>query len=62
LRTLQGLASNDMQERNAQMANATAQNNVALQAGTEMARLNATNQQFQQGLAANAQMRNYQNR
>jgi len=62
LRTLQGLASNDVQERNAQMANATAQNNAALQAGTEIARLNATNQQFQQGLAANAQMRNYQNR
>lgn len=61
LRVMQGLATNDSQERTAQLSSQTSQNNAALQAETQMAQLDANNQQFQQRLAAAKAMRDPQN-
>lgn len=56
LHTLQGLATNDMQERNTQLTSQTMQNNAALQAGTQMAQIEAENRRAQQRFAAATNM------
>lgn len=61
LRVMQGLATNDSQERAAQLSSQTSQNNAALQAETQMAQLDANNRQFQQRLAAAKAMGDPQN-